>query len=263
VSLQAANLTLGYGEKIIVKELNLTIPARQITVLVGRNGCGKSTFLRALARLMSPQSGQVYLDGKAIATLPTKEVARRLATLPQTPTAPEGLTVEGLVYHGRYPHQGLFGGFTDKDRAAVRWALEATGMLEFRDRPLQALSGGQRQRAWIAMALAQETEYLLLDEPTTYLDMAHQMEVLDLLQRLNREQQRTIVMVLHDLNHAARYAHHLVALYEGQVVAEGDPNTVLTPGLVRRVFGVEAAIITDPVSGAPLCVPHCLAKFND
>jgi iron complex transport system ATP-binding protein len=260
MSLQAQQLSLGYDERRIIEGLNLSLPKRKITALIGPNGCGKSTLLRALARLLKPQEGAVLLDGKAIHTLPTKAVARQLALLPQMPQAPEGLTVEELVWFGRYPYQSAFGGRSKHDRQVVEWALDQTGMRIFASRPLETLSGGQRQRAWIAMALAQETPVLLLDEPTTYLDLSHQLEVLQLLQRLNREGGKTVVMVLHDLNQAARYAHHLVAVRGGRVVAEGAPEAVLNERILREVFGLKAHFLRDPETGTPHCIPYALAR---
>ena len=232
----------------------MTIPEGKITALVGPNGCGKSTLLRALARLLKPKGGSVYLDGEAISTLPSKAVAKKLGILPQGPTAPEGLTVRELVAQGRYPHQSFFQGWSRKDELALLSALETTRMLGLADRPLDALSGGQKQRAWIAMTLAQETPILLLDEPTTFLDMAHQVEVLTLLDELNACEGRTIVMVLHDINQACRYAHHLIALKAGCVIEQGSPAAVVDEGLLQNVFGLECRVVPDPVSGTPLCL---------
>jgi iron complex transport system ATP-binding protein len=254
-ALETRQLTLAYDRAEILKDLDLAIPAGQITSLVGRNGCGKSTLLRALARLLKPKAGAVYLDGRSIFQMPTREVARHLGILPQSPTAPEGLTVRELVAQGRYPHQGWLQQWSDEDERQVEKALAATRMTELADRPLEALSGGQRQRAWIAMALAQGTEILLLDEPTTYLDMAHQVDVLDLLYELNQNEGRTIVMVLHDLNLACRYSHHLVAMREGKIFAQGAPAEVVTEEMVRTVFGMDCCILNDPVAGTPLCIP--------
>lgn len=256
-------LSLAYGNKPIVRELNLHVPDGCITALVGSNGSGKSTILKSMARILNPVQGGVYLDGKLIHRQPTKEVAKQLAILPQNPTSPEGLMVRELVSFGRYPHQKGFGNMTTEDNRMVDWALEATGMTAFYDRPVDQLSGGQRQRAWIAMALAQGTEMLLLDEPTTFLDMAHQIEVMTLLDKLNRDQNRTIVMVVHDLNHAARYAQHLVALKSGTVLYEGKPEEVMTSQMLRDVFGIDADVIPDPRTGAPLCLPYGLAEQND
>ncbi len=255
-SIHTDDITLGYDDTLVIKELSTSVPAGAITSVVGPNGCGKSTLLRSLARLMKPKSGAVYLDGDAIAKLPTREVAKRLGILPQSPEAPEGLTVRELAAQGRYPHQSWLSQWSKGDERAVEEALETTGMLEFADRPLDTLSGGQRQRAWISMALAQETETLLLDEPTTFLDMAHQLEVLQLLDRLNREDGRTVLMVLHDLNNAARFSHHMIALSGGEVFAAGSPEEVMTAELLREVFSVEAEILADPRTGTPLCIPY-------
>jgi iron complex transport system ATP-binding protein len=241
--------------------LDLAIPAGKITTLVGPNGCGKSTLLRGLARLLKPRGGTVYLDGADIFKLSTKAVAKRLGILPQGPVAPEGLTVRDLVAQGRYPYQNWLQQWSKEDERLVEQALATTGMTPLADRALDTLSGGQRQRAWIAMALAQDTEILLLDEPTTFLDLAHQVEVLDLLYELNQTEGRTIVMVLHDLNQACRYADYLVAVREGQVWAEGLPAQVMTEAMVREVFGLECRIVTDPVAGTPMCVPLG-RKFN-
>ncbi|MEK4851891.1 ABC transporter ATP-binding protein [Paenibacillus sp. FSL H7-0756] len=260
--LNTEQLSIGYAETMIVKGLNLSLPTGKITALVGANGSGKSTILKTMARIMKPKSGNVMLDGKSIHNLSTKEVARQLAILPQNPTAPDGLTVSELVGYGRYPHQKGFGSLTPEDRSIIAGAIALTGMNEFRDRPIDRLSGGQRQRAWIAMALAQQTDILFLDEPTTFLDMAHQLEVLQLLQKLNEQEGRTIIMVVHDLNHASRYAQHMVAIKSGNVISEGAPNEVMTPAVLREVFGIEADIVPDPRTGVPLCLPYELAAYK-
>lgn len=254
-ALTTRKLTLAYDRATIIKDLNVEIPAHQITALVGANGCGKSTLLKGLARLLKPQSGMVYLDGASIAKLSTKDVAKRLGMLPQSPVAPEGLTVRELVAQGRYPHQSWFQQWSKEDEHLTEQALAITGMTELGDRPLDSLSGGQRQRAWIAMALAQNTDILLLDEPTTFLDLAHQIEVLDLLYDLNQSQERTIVMVLHDLNQACRYADYLVAMRQGYIYAQGIPTEVMTEEMVQEVFGLKSQIVQDPVSGTPMCIP--------
>lgn len=256
--LYTERLDIAYGERSIVDNLNISIPSGQITALVGSNGSGKSTILKTMARIMKPSQGGVFLDGKSIHQQSTKEVAKQLAILPQNPVAPDGLTVSELVAYGRFPHQKGFGTLTSKDKEIIEWALRVTGMLAFADRPVDQLSGGQRQRAWIAMALAQGTDILFLDEPTTFLDMAHQLEVLMLLQQLNREEGRTIVMVVHDLNHASRYAQHMIAISAGQVVSSGSPAEVMTHEMLRRVFGIEATILEDPRTGVPLCLPYDL-----
>lgn len=253
--LRAEGLTLAYDGTPIVHGLSLEVPPGRITALVGPNACGKSTLLRGLARLLKPRGGVVHLDGQVIQRLPTKRVARRLGLLPQAPIAPEGITVADLVGRGRYPHQSWVRQWSREDEAAVERALAATGTADLRDRPVDELSGGQRQRVWIALALAQETGIMLLDEPTTYLDLAHQVEVLELLAELNHAQGRTIVIVLHDLNQACRYADHLVALRAGRIYAEGPPAEVVDARLVREVFGLECRVIDDPITGTPLCLP--------
>ncbi|WP_025684706.1 ABC transporter ATP-binding protein [Paenibacillus maysiensis] len=257
--LKTANLDIAYEDRLIVEDLNVEIPQGKITALVGANGSGKSTILKTMARIMNPKGGSVLLDGKSIHKQSTREVAKQLAILPQNPTAPEGLTVTELVSYGRFPYQKGFGSMKADDRKMVEWAIQVTGMSEFHDRPIDQLSGGQRQRAWIAMALAQDTDILFLDEPTTFLDMAHQLEVLHLLEYLNTSAERTIVMVVHDLNHAARYAQHMIAIKKGKAKAVGTPNEVMSPDVLREVFGIEADIVTDPRTGVPLCLPYALA----
>lgn len=253
--LQGERLRLAYGDRVVVDGLDIDVPDGTITAVIGPNGCGKSTVLRALARLLAPQSGQVLLDGKQIHKMPTKEVARVLGLLPQTPQAPEGLTVADLVARGRHPHQAWYRQWSSDDEQAVAEALELTGIGDLAERAVDELSGGQRQRAWLSMALAQGTDLLLLDEPTTYLDLAHQVEVLDLVGRLHDESGRTVVMVLHDLNLAARYADRLVAMHDGAIVAQGAPDEVLTEELLADVFSLNARVIPDPVTGTPMVVP--------
>jgi iron complex transport system ATP-binding protein len=254
-TLAARSLRLGYDDHVVVRDLSLTLPSGKVTVIVGANACGKSTLLRALARLLRPTSGVVLLDGEHIQRLSTKAVATKLGILPQSPVAPDGITVADLVARGRYPHQGWFRQWTAADEAAITEAMVATSTVDLADRAVDELSGGQRQRVWIAMALAQDTDILLLDEPTTFLDLAHQVEVLDLLTDLNQRSGRTIVLVLHDLNQASRYAHHLVALRDGEIVAEGPPTAVVDEALVRAVFDLESLVVPDPVSGTPMVVP--------
>lgn len=255
-TLAAKDLTLGYGDNIIIDDLNITIPKGEITVLIGGNGCGKSTLLRSLARLLKPKSGDVVLDGEDIAQMGTKDVAKKLAILPQGPVTPEGLSVMELVKQGRHPYRGFLKHWSNDDENAVSSALEATNMVDFKDRSVDSLSGGQRQRAWIAMTLAQETETILLDEPTTYLDMTHQIDVLDLLFELNEKDGRTVVMVLHDLNLACRYAHHVVAIRDKQVFAQGKPEEIVTCNLVHEVFQMKCDVTFDPMFGTPMCIPH-------
>ena len=254
-TLAAEDLTLGYGDRVVVESLDLVVPPGRITVIVGANACGKSTLLRSLSRLLVPRRGRVVLDGREVHRMPAKELARTLGLLPQSPIAPEGITVLDLVCRGRHPHQGVFSRWNAKDDEAVAAALEATRTTDLADRPVDELSGGQRQRVWIAMALAQQTDLLLLDEPTTFLDASHQIEVLDLLTDLNRTRGTTIVMVLHDLNLAARYADHLIAVAGGRLHAAGAPAEVLTEENVRAVFGLDNRVIEDPVSGRPLVLP--------
>ena len=253
IDLERLSLTYD-GRAVVVNEINLRIEAETITALVGPNGCGKSTLLRGISRLLKPMAGGAYLDGEAIHTMPSKELARRLGILPQGPSAPEGLTVHELAAQGRYPHQSRLRQWSREDERVVLDALETTNLTAFADRPVDTLSGGQRQRAWIAMALAQETEVLLLDEPTTYLDMAYQVDVLELLSRLH-EEGRTIVIVLHDLNQAARCADTIVAMRDGAIVTKGTPKDVVTSENVFDVFSLPTQVITDPVAGTPLCVP--------
>jgi iron complex transport system ATP-binding protein len=254
-TLVAEDLSVGYGDRIVLRALDLDLPTGAITAIVGANACGKSTLLRSMSRLLAPRSGRILLDGKAIHRLPAKELARTVGLLPQSPIAPDGITVADLVGRGRHPHQGMFSRWTRDDDAAVAAALEATQTLDLADRPVDELSGGQRQRAWIAMALAQQTDLLLLDEPITFLDVAHQIEVLDLLTDLNRSRGTTIIMVLHDLNLAARYADHLVALAAGRLHAAGEPAHVLTTETVSAVFSLASRIIIDPTTNKPLMLP--------
>ncbi|HEX6817615.1 MAG TPA: ABC transporter ATP-binding protein [Ktedonobacterales bacterium] len=259
-ALAAERIAVGYGQRLAVDALSLAIERGTITALVGPNGSGKSTVLKALARILAPQSGAVYLDGQAIARMPTREVARRLAILPQGPTAPDELTVGELVEQGRYPHVGALRTLGERDFAAIEDALTQTHMTPMRHRRLDSLSGGERQRAWIALALAQATPVLLLDEPTTFLDIGHQLEVLDLIRDLKRARNMTLVLVLHDLNQAARYADRLLALQGGRIVADGTPAEILTPALLAEVFQVKAEVIRHPVDGFPLCLPYTTAR---
>ncbi|MFB6991537.1 MULTISPECIES: ABC transporter ATP-binding protein [unclassified Streptomyces] len=253
--LTADSVTLGYDQRVIAENLSVEIPDNSFTVIVGPNACGKSTLLRALSRMLKPNSGRVLLDGQAIHAMPAKKVARTLGLLPQSSVAPDGITVADLVGRGRYPHQGLLRQWSPDDERIVEESMAATRVGTLADRYVDELSGGQRQRVWIAMALAQQTPLLLLDEPTTYLDIQHQIDVLDLCAELHEAQGRTLVAVLHDLNHAARYATHLVAMREGEVIAEGAPGDVVTAELVERVFGLRCQVIDDPETGTPLVVP--------
>jgi len=254
-SLAAEGLAVGYDQRQIIDDLSVEIPTGKITVIVGANACGKSTLLKTLARLLKPSKGSVLLDGKSIQSIPTREVATKLGLLPQSPTAPEGITVADLVGRGRYPRTRWIRQWTKTDDEAVAQAMTSTDVLEIADRPIDELSGGQRQRVWIAMALAQETDILLLDEPTTFLDLTHQFEVLDLLVDLNKRDARTIVLVLHDLNQACRFGDHLIAMKDGAIVAKGNPDDVITEEVVHDVFGLRVKIIPDPVAGTPMVVP--------
>ncbi|KUP96340.1 ABC transporter ATP-binding protein [Thermobifida cellulosilytica] len=253
--LRGEGLTLAYDRRVVSRNLEVTVPDRSFTVIVGPNACGKSTLLRALSRMIRPSEGAVYLDGKAIHSYPSKEVARRLGLLPQTSVAPDGITVADLVARGRYPHQRLLRQWSREDERVVAEAMAATRVSDLADRLVDELSGGQRQRVWLAMVLAQQTPLLLLDEPTTFLDIAHQLDMLDLCADLHQERGHTLVAVLHDLNHACRYATHLIAMKDGAVVAQGDPSQIVTAELVQEVFGLPCRVIPDPETGTPLVVP--------
>ncbi|WP_079527160.1 ABC transporter ATP-binding protein [Halobacillus hunanensis] len=263
-SLLANNLTLGYGDQTIIDSLDIQIPKGKVTVLIGGNGCGKSTLLRSLARLLKPKSGQVVLDSADISKMRTKEVAKKMAILPQSPTTPEGLSVYQLVKQGRYPYQSWSKRWSQEDEDAVNKALTDTNLTDLKERSVDSLSGGQRQRAWIAMTLAQDTDLLLLDEPTTYLDMTHQIDILDLLFDLNQDNGRTVVMVLHDINLACRYADHIVAVKDKTVYAQGKPEEVINCELMQHVFEMTCDVREDPIFGTPMCIPHgkgrCLIK---
>lgn len=254
-TLAADTVDLGYPGRLVIRGLSLEVLQGEFTVIVGPNACGKSTLLRALGRMLSPSSGQVLLDGRAISTYRTKEVAQQVGLLPQSPITPDAITVADLVARGRYPHQRLLRQWSTEDADVVEFALREVGMIDLADRMVDELSGGQRQRVWLAMALAQDTPILLLDEPTTYLDVVHQIDVLDLCSHLH-EQGRTLVAVLHDLNMAARYASHIVAMTEGAIVAQGTAEEVLTPDLLHAAFGLDARVLQDPENGRPLVVPR-------
>ncbi|MFC7679104.1 ABC transporter ATP-binding protein [Paenibacillus sp. GCM10028914] len=254
ITLETKSLTLNYGDTNIIEDLNLSIPMNEITVLIGANGCGKSTLLRSIARLLKPVHGNVLLDGKDVFKLSTKQVAKKLSILPQSPVAPEGLTVLQLVKQGRYPHQSWRKQWTEEDEEIVLSALKATSVFHLQDKAVDELSGGQRQRAWIAMTLAQDTDIILLDEPTTYLDLTHQIEILDLLFELNK-QNKTIIMVLHDINLACRYANHIVTVRDRGVYQEGKPEEIMTTSLVKHVFDLDCQMTRDPIYGTPLCIP--------
>ncbi|WP_315917272.1 ABC transporter ATP-binding protein [Vibrio fluvialis] len=254
--LTGSHLRLGYEGHTVFDGIDVRIPDGKFTVIVGPNGCGKSTLLRTLCRLLKPKAGQVCLDGHDIHGLPTKALARQLGLLPQSATAPDGIRVVDLVARGRYPHQELFRQWSLDDERAVRSAMQVTGIDALAERQVDELSGGQRQRVWIAMVLAQETPLLLLDEPTTYLDIAHQIELLELFRDLNLTSGHTLIAVLHDLNQACRYADHMIAMAHGKIIAEGNPSELISAELVRDVFGLESVIIEDPVSHTPLVIPR-------
>lgn len=252
----AENVSLGYGGKLVIRGLNTTIPKGVVTVIIGANGCGKSTLLKGIARILKPEQGSIRLDGRDVHASPSKEIARRLAMLPQSPRAPEGMTVEELASYGRFPHKRGFGTLGREDFEIIRESLRIAGIENLRGRLLAELSGGQRQRAWIAMTLCQKTEFMLLDEPTTYLDMAHQMEILTLLSSLNRQERRTIVMVLHELNNASRFADHILAMKDGFLLAEGPPETIVTRENLREIYQIEAELVRDAKTGKPICLSY-------
>ncbi|GIO35553.1 iron-dicitrate ABC transporter ATP-binding protein [Paenibacillus antibioticophila] len=253
---QAQQLVAGYDHKTVIHGIDLVIPSNKISVIIGANGCGKSTLLKTLARLIKPISGQVTVDGKPIGKIPPKKLARIIGMLPQSPIVPEGISVADLVGRGRFPHQSMFSGWSKKDYEAVAEAMEIMNITEFANHDIDELSGGQRQRVWIAMALAQQTDILFLDEPTTFLDITYQVEILDLLTDLNRKHGTTIMMVLHDINLSARYADHIFAMHEGKLVAEGTPSEVITSTMVKDIFGLNCTVIQDPLCGSPMVVPR-------
>ena len=250
------NLNISYGNLDIVKDLNLDIPKGKITTIIGSNGCGKSTILKTIARIIQPKSGDIFVNNINIKDQSPKELAKAVAVLPQSPQAPSGLTVEELIAYGRFPHQKGFGKMRKEDNDIVTWALQSTGIEEFRDRPIEALSGGQRQRAWIAMALAQQTDILILDEPTTYLDLAHQLEILKLLEELNRKQGTTIVMVIHEHNNSARFADHMIGVKKGKVICQGSAEEVMTKENLKELFNIDAEIVQDPRNNKPVCLTY-------
>lgn len=254
-SLEAKNIIAGYDKRVILNKVSLSVPQEKITVIIGANACGKSTLLKTISRLIQPAEGQVLLDMKLIHEIPPKKLAQKLGLLPQSPIVPEGITVVDLVGRGRYPYQNFLKGTTRQDQEAVIEALEIMGITDIANRCVDELSGGQRQRVWIAMALAQQTDILLLDEPTTYLDITYQIEILDLLKDLNKKKGTTIVMVLHDINLSARYADHIFALRKGELVAEGRPEDILDKELIKEVFDLDSVVITDPISKSPMIVP--------
>ena len=259
-AIKVSQLDVAYDDKYIIKNMNLEIPKGKITMIIGSNGCGKSTLLKSIARIIMPKKGDILLNGVALKEQAPKEIAKKMAVLPQSPSVPSGLLVKELVSYGRFPYQSAMGGLKQKDIELINWAMEVTGISDFANRPVDRLSGGQRQRAWIAMALAQDTEILVLDEPTTYLDMAHQLEILLLLKKLNQEANRTIVMVLHELNNATKFADYLVGVKEGEVVFAGHPLEVVTTDHLRTLYGIEATLRLDESKQHPICVDFNIAQ---
>ncbi len=257
-SIATQNLDIAYDNALIVENLEMAIPHNKVTSIIGPNGCGKSTVLKAVGRILKPKKGMVYLNGADISALSTKEIAKKMSILPQTPAAPGGLTVRELVAYGRFPHQNGFGKLTKEDKKVVEWAISATKLSELQHREVNTLSGGQRQRVWIAMALAQQTDLILLDEPTTYLDMAHQLEVLELLYSLNRNQGCTIAMVLHDLNLAARFSDYMIAIRGGKIIQHGTPEEVMIPKVLKETFSIDAEVVHEPRTGRPVCLTYSL-----
>jgi iron complex transport system ATP-binding protein len=262
-ALEAREIGVGYANRLIIEDLSISIPKQEITTIIGPNGCGKSTLIKTIARILKARNGTVYLDGKAIHDMDTREVAKRMAIVPQTAQAPEGLTVFELVSYGRFPYRKAMGSLTKKDYEHIHWAIEVTGLAELKDQATSTLSGGQRQRVWIAMALAQGTDVLVLDEPTTYLDLAHQLEILMLLKRLNKEENRTIVMVLHDLNHASRFSDYMIAMKDGKVITEGTPGEVMTCENLQRIFQIHANLTLCPYSSHPICLSYQLCENSE
>lgn len=259
-SIEVEGLTVAYEKKEVIRNMSLSIPKGKITILIGANGCGKSTLLKAMARVIPAKAGKIKLFGQDLQKQDSKAIAKRMAVLPQSPNAPAGLLVRELVIFGRFPHQKGMSSFTEQDYRRVDWAINVVGLQELADKPVEQLSGGQRQRAWIAMSLAQDTELLLLDEPTTYLDMAHQLEILLLLQKLNLEENRTILMVLHELNNAARFADHIIGMREGEVVCEGNPKDAINVENLSKLYGIQANIFYDEQKGYPICMNYDLSQ---
>lgn len=261
-AVEIKNLQAGYEDKIIIESMNLVIPRGEITMIIGSNGCGKSTLLKSIGRILPMKKGEIKINGMDIVKQAGKELAKQMAVLPQNPTVPAGLLVKELVAYGRAPYQKAFGGLSKEDYEKIAWAMEATGITEFAERPVEALSGGQRQRAWIAMAIAQDTEILVLDEPTTYLDMAHQLEILNLLRYINKEYKRTIIMVLHELNNATKFATHLIGVKEGELVFQGKPRDVITKDNLKKIYGIDAKLIFDEQLGYPICIDFEIETKN-
>jgi iron complex transport system ATP-binding protein len=261
-AIKVNNLTVAYDQTVVIDHMNVSIPKGKITILIGANGCGKSTLLKTIARILKPVKGSVFINGSNIRHQKPKKIAAQMAVLPQSPKCPDGLTVKELIAYGRFPHQKMTGGLTVHDKELIEWAIDETGLRDFADRPVESLSGGQRQRAWIALTLAQETDIILLDEPTTYLDMSYQLEILQLLKKLNVERKITVVIVLHELNNACRFADHVIGLKKGKIICEGPPNEVITSEVLKRIYGIEARIETSKTGGYPICFDYELARSS-
>jgi iron complex transport system ATP-binding protein len=254
------NLSVAYEKNLVLDNMNLTIPTGKVSIIIGANGCGKSTLLKTIARILKPQKGKIYINGNDIKHQKPKKIATQVAVLPQGPKCPDGLSVRELIAYGRFPHQKTIGGLTSHDKDIINWALEETRLMEYADTPVESLSGGQRQRAWIAMTLAQETEIILLDEPTTYLDMSYQLEILQLLQKMNRERGTTIVVVLHELNNSCRFADNIIGLKQGKIVCEGAPSEVITQETLKDIYGIDAKLQTSQTGNYPICLEFELAR---
>ena len=259
-AIRVENLTVSYEDNIIIQDMNLSIPKGKISIIIGGNGCGKSTLLKTISRINKPSKGDIFINGKNIKTVIEKEIAKEVAFLPQGPVCPGGLTVRQLVAYGRFPHQKMTGGLSSQDKEVIDWAIEQTGLKDFADRGVENLSGGQRQRAWIAMTLAQETDIIMLDEPTTYLDLSYQLEVLEILQRLNKERQITVVIVLHEINNAFRFAHNIIGLKKGKIICEGSPMDVITKETLMTIYGIEASLQKSNSGDYPICVEYELSR---
>lgn len=261
-AIRVENLTVSYEKNIIIKNMNLSIPKEKITIIIGANGCGKSTLLKTICRINKIAEGEIFINDKNIKKVKEKEIAKEAAFLPQGPVCPSGLTVKQLVAYGRFPHQKIIGGLTSHDKEMIEWAIKETGLSEFSDREVESLSGGQRQRAWIAMTLAQESELIMLDEPTTYLDMSYQLEVLEILKKLNKEKKRTIVIVLHELNNACRFADNIIGLKKGKIVCEGRPLDVINKENLKEIYGIDAALVKSENGEYPICMEYDLIREN-
>lgn len=259
-AISVKNLSVSYESNTIIENMDLSIPKGKISIIIGANGCGKSTLLKTISRINKPKGGDIYINGKNIKKVKEKDIAREVAFLPQGPVAPSGLTVRELVAYGRFPHQKLVGGLNGHDNEVIEWAIDEAGLREFADREVENLSGGQRQRAWIAMTLAQETEIIMLDEPTTYLDMSYQLEVLEVLQRLNREKGITVVIVLHELNNACRFADHIIGLKKGSIICEGKPLEVINKETLKKIYGIDASLSTSEDGNYPICTEYELFR---